>query len=376
MRIVLAGTLNGHGGIQTHLFWLARALLEAGNKVSIISLSGALTDYDIERADQLQKFGDFSLLTPRRTNSNQRRNGLATFITIIKDLRQLKPDIYLACGTGWNLFLPAILSLSCPVRVFHEVMSGHSVGSLDSRQAVRFGFHHVVAQASAVARVFKQQFGWSAPVPVLPAFPEPLEITASLPAVSQQSIPAGNIRAAFFGRLVPHKGALWLAQQWPRLSRYLSELHIYGTGPDQQPIKELIDSNGWSRSVECKGQYPSGQAYANLLSSYDLTLLPTTGNEGAPLVLLESMACGVPFVAYGVGGIPDYANPDCLIADSTSPESFLDAVFCISDRFASREINQSRLQLHYLENFSFQKLADQWLNYMASTTAGLSDDQH
>jgi hypothetical protein len=45
---------------------------------------------------------------------------------------------------------------------------------------------------------------------VLPAFSEPLEITAKLSQVQQKSIPIGKAKAALFSRLVPHKQAFWL----------------------------------------------------------------------------------------------------------------------------------------------------------------------
>jgi glycosyltransferase involved in cell wall biosynthesis len=56
---------------------------------------------------------------------------------------------------------------------------------------------------------------------------------------------------------------------------------------------------------------PGSQTPAALADWYraaDLTVLPSL-SEGVPNVLLESIACGRPFVASNVGGVPEIADP-------------------------------------------------------------------
>lgn len=366
MKLVLSGTYSGVGGIQSHLHWLAKAALESGFSVRILSLGLPLEASDHERAARLSALGDFHLTDVAQAEASTK----GRFLACLRELRQTRPDIYLACGTGWNLFLPAAFSFACKRRVFHEVMSGESSGRKDTRGAVRLFFTDVVAQASPVGANFARTFRWRHPIRVLPAFPEPLELSASLPPVTKHLSTNSLPRAAFFSRLVPHKRGLWLVRQWPRLRSCLSELHIYGGGPEEEPIRTLIRENGWSDRVFCHGRYPDGQAYVDLICSFDMTLLPTVGAEGAPLVLLESMACGVPFVSTDAGGIPDYANPDCLITPMASDESFLSAIESLSDRLRRGEIDQPRLRNHYLDHFSFRALSEKWISYFSSLQRG------
>jgi glycosyltransferase involved in cell wall biosynthesis len=239
-------------------------------------------------------------------------------------------------------------------------MSGEHGPGLDSRWAVRFGFHDVFAQAQPVASRFAQTFHWNKPIHVLPAFPDPLEVISDLPMAEHKIVPYGKARAAVFSRLVTHKKVLWLVRNWDRISNCISELHIFGTGPEEEPIRQAIARQQINDRVKCHGPYPSGQEYTDLLSQFDLTMLPTLGAEGAPLVLLESMACGVPFVAFNVGGIADYQNPDCSLVASDKPEFFFEAVQGFARKLSYGEVDQSRLQRWYLERFSYSVLASRW----------------
>ena len=76
------------------------------------------------------------------------------------------------------------------------------------------------------------------------------------------------------------------------------------------------------------------------------------------------MACAVPFVAFDVGGIPDYANPDCEIVSAKENGSFVAAIKRICSRLNQGTLDHERLQKHYRENFSYQRLAEKWLDWL------------
>lgn len=360
MKIILAGTLFGQGGVQTHIYWLSKACIEAGFEVALIAMGSQNLSELPERFRELKGVTIYFPCEGRRG----KLNAFQSFVSSVRLICSLRPDIFLACGMGWNLFLPAIFSNSCRVKVFNEVTSGDVRSKRDSRWSVRFGFNEVIAQASTVAAQFSKTTGWKRRIPVLPAFPDPIEVVAKPVHVTARRVPLGKAKAAFFSRLVPHKQGFWLVDQWPQLKNWIDELHIYGTGPEEQVIRETINENGWGSRVFCHGRYPTGQAYADLLSKFDLTLLPTIGAEGAPLVLLESMACGVPFVAFDVGGIPDYNNTNCCIVSSKTPNRFVIEVQEFVKKLDQGKVDQKLVQEFYMENFAFQPLSRDWVSHL------------
>ena len=367
MRVCVAGTFVGRGGIQTHLRRLIVALREADHELLAVSFGRRPLDDAVSLEQEIASLGSdaYEFLPPLG-----RRPPIAKAMTKARGrIKQFQPDAYLACGTG-RAMLALPLSLRIKHRIFHEVMSGLADGPRDSRWLVRLGFNHVVAQAQAVADNFRSSFRWRRPVPVLPAFPEPLERTARIRAAVRRSKPVGEAKAALFGRLVPHKRALWLVQQWPRLSARLGELHIFGTGPEEPLIRLLVQQSGWSTRVFCHGEYRDGQSYVDLLTQFDLTLLPTVGAEGAPLVLLEAMACGVPFVATDAGGISDYANPDCVLTDWREDGEFIAGVEAATAKLAAGDIDQHRLQQFYQRRFSSAHLSARWRDFFHSLEVG------
>ena len=370
MKVMLAGHILGQGGIQSHLRWLAKALVEEKVETMIVSLGNHQSSANsLQEVQFLQDRGinvkicSFDPVQSVSFNWNK----IKRLVEIKALIDEFAPDIYLAIGTGWNLYLPPLFSKVRKRLIFHEVMSGVPDGWKDSRWCVRGWFDEVVGQSQNVANTFAHCFGWKKPVAALPAIPEPLELTASLPQVKYKTIPVGNAKAAFFSRLAPHKQAFWLVQQWDLLKDNLAELHIHGGGIEEPLIRKYIAEKGIGDRVKCFGRYPDGQLYVDLLSSYDLTLLPTIGQEGAPLVLLESMACGVPFVAYGVGGIPDYGvnNPNVLVM-SPQKKDFISGIIKMTQHLADGKINQPQLQQFYLHNYSYEVLKQAWLSYLSS----------
>jgi glycosyltransferase involved in cell wall biosynthesis len=365
VKVLIYGTLAGQGGVQRIVYWLAKCLADSDFQVLVLS-PGSSSQGSVNQLSEVLPFQVIFSENLAEKLGFRSSNKARLVKALVDTCREFDPDIYIGVGNGWNLsLLPLFLKRSVK-KVFYEVVTGIPSGWQDSRWGVKFWFDHVVGISPIITQCFIQGFGWTKSSTSIPGFAEPLELTANLPTSRQRTVPLGTARAAYFGRLVSHKRPLWLVQQWDSLKDFIGELHIHGVGPEKEAIETYIEAHGLGDRVNFFGSYPSeGQPYADLLSSYDLMLLPTIGNEGAPLVLMEAMACGVPFVANGVCGIPDYAcnNPNVIVVDLQS-QTFIENIHRMVTRLSQGNIDQSTLQQFYLQYYSYSTLKQAWVSYL------------
>lgn len=345
MKILLVGYLHGHGGIQNHTLWLGRGLAARGHDVTLAtpgpidSVPSDLPQAPPERIVTVDRIGH-----------------------VLHGYPTGKPESFdcaVVVGTGWKSMLGPLLNRRIGKRVFFEVMSGARNGRIDPRMLVHRGYDAVVGQGRPVEAMFRRSFGWAGPSCTIPALSDPLERSADLTLHPKPAPIPGTLRACYFGRLVSHKGVGWLIDRWETVGRDVASFDIWGTGPEEANLRAAIAARGLGDKVRLLGRFSSGADYAALLQTYDLELLPTYGAEGAPLVLLEAMACGVPFVANGVGGILDYANVDCRVTKGDLAD-FLQALRSLADALYAGQIDRARLQRHYFEHFSYAVLCDRW----------------
>ena len=123
--------------------------------------------------------------------------------------------------------------------------------------------------------------------------------------------------------MVPVKGLDVLLQAAGKLRRQgrAFELVLVGEGSERNRLEQMVSALGLNGTVRLTGPVP----HTNLPDWYraaDWSVL-TSHSEGVPNVLLESHACGTPFIATRVGGVPEIAvaGIDRIVAPS-DPEEF------------------------------------------------------
>lgn len=114
--------------------------------------------------------------------------------------------------------------------------------------------------------------------------------------------------AVWVGRMVPVKGLEVLLAACAILKRTGQEFSLYLVGDG--PLRQRLEAESAAKGLEGMVHFVGTQLHDRLADWYraaDLTVLPSW-SEGLPNVLRESLACGTPFAASRVGGIPGIAG--------------------------------------------------------------------
>ncbi|MGO8746017.1 MAG: glycosyltransferase [Thermoguttaceae bacterium] len=129
------------------------------------------------------------------------------------------------------------------------------------------------------------------------------------------------------GRMVPVKGIDVLVDACALLKARAVDFHLalVGYGPMEGELRKRCAALAVEDRTTFVGPV-SPRDLADWYRAADITVLPSR-SEGIPNVLLESIACGTPFVASNVGGIAEIATPgiDTLVRPN-DPAALADAI--------------------------------------------------
>jgi teichuronic acid biosynthesis glycosyltransferase TuaC len=122
-------------------------------------------------------------------------------------------------------------------------------------------------------------------------------------------LPVSGPVLLWVGRMAPVKGLDVLLRACARLrdGGTVFNLYLVGDGPLRGELETAAARLGLAGAVSFLGARPQAEL-PDWYRAADVTVLPSR-SEGLPNVLRESLACGTPFVASNVGGIPEIAEP-------------------------------------------------------------------
>ena len=263
-KIWLVLDSRSFGGIESHVFYLASALKENFCNICVVFLN----DYGTHSLE---------VKLNNKNISYMKCSGTLDFIRLIK---KEKPRLIHSHGYKANLIsrFAGVLYHIPTVSSFHagdcETLRLKLYTSLDRYTAF---LSHPVAVNKAIAGKVK-------------GAPQVIDNFVPLPMHKKNIERIQHI--GFVGRLSYEKGPdrfLDLAARFPTL-----KFHIFGDGPKSSSLRSKTLQN-----VKFHGHVVSIES---IWSTIDILCMPSR-KEGLPMAALESMAYGVPVIAYNAGAL-------------------------------------------------------------------------
>jgi glycosyltransferase involved in cell wall biosynthesis len=171
----------------------------------------------------------------------------------------------------------------------------------------------------------------------LPPLPETLE-----PLIDEEKTP---LRVAFLGRADKVKGADTLIKAIGAAPDMNIELHLYGVtqnAADQEYWDELQRLAADDSRVRFLPPVPNHQVVP-LLKGYHIVAVPSRWFETGPLVVMESLAAGIPVVGSRLGGIAEWVRhqDNGLLVDPEDVAAWTNALrVCADDRRLLSKLRQ------------------------------------
>lgn len=298
----IAGQL-GLGGAEKQLYLLVRGLLQAGWRVSMMTLNPYENDY---WENPLRELGVSVVSVPRVPRWHR-------MLVIAEQLRGQRVQLV----HGWAFHAGPYTNLSgrlagVPVRL--GALRGHPSYWPDSclmRLMVLIGLvglDGIVANSQAAASALERHNKRYLPplyvVPNAVLVPdldnrESLRLNLAKKWHLQPDIPW----LVGLGRLDRNKNWGLLLAAYRKLIRQGTRFHLVliGEGPERKHLEMESSKLHLMDCIRFVGSHPEASA---ILPAFDLLCLPSR-SEGLPNVAMEASAAGLPVVATTVGGVPE-----------------------------------------------------------------------
>lgn len=256
---------RSYGGIESHIFYLANALVENQRHVCVVFMN----DYGPHPLEQ------------KLRNKNIPYMKYAGITDFIKHVRLLKPCAIHSHGYKSNLVARIVGKLyKIPtISSFHagdcETLRLKFYTFLDRKTAF-------LSQPIAINEFIAQ---------TLAGTPQVIDNFVPLPLHYKTIKRIQNI--GFVGRLSHEKAPdrfINMASHFPKMT-----FHIFGDGPIKKDLRLLAPKN-----VKFHGHV---QDMETAWKTIDILCMPSR-KEGLPMAALEAMAYGIPVLAYGAGALP------------------------------------------------------------------------
>jgi glycosyltransferase involved in cell wall biosynthesis len=182
---------------------------------------------------------------------------------------------------------------------------------------------------------------------------------------TDRTIPSSAPVVLFSGRLTTRKGLTVLVDAWSRVLNFYpdAQLFIVGSGYNQTNSVET-DVKQKVAEASLKNIYFEGATTSpeNYLGVADIFVFPSL-LEGFPNALLEAMASRTAIVASDIGGVVELIENDKtgLLFPPGNAKVLADKIVCFLENPGIRYKMAAKARRHVMENYSFEKIAKQYM---------------
>ncbi len=343
------------GGLESHVYYLARALVQRGHQVDVVtsrSLPG------VPRSETLEGIRVWRTWFPGRNPAGWIGHALGS----LPMTRALAAGADVIHAQAFASVLPGVVgrgrSGAPLVATFH---TSHFLTRAERRAwrpvlaaLVRMP-DYALASSEQIARVAE------ALAPGARVEPLTNGVETSVFRRVEGTMPESRgARIIVPRRLFAKNGVQYLVRALPLIAREAEvEAVLIGDGPERERLERLAAELGVRERVVFLGKRAHAQMPA-LLSSGDLAVIPSL-MEATSVAALEAMACELPVVASDVGGLPEIVDDSVGgLFEAGNPESLARAVLrllAMEDRRAIGERARERV----VARWSNERLADRHL---------------
>lgn len=367
MRILISAVLFGRGGTETHLLHLCRLLVEQGHEVI---LACRYANRSVPLVEMHKELNIKRLPTPfDKKLKDYRWSTIAAILLWPLFLFRHRVDVIITLEysrflhflglflkpTGTILLLRAGLPAKPDEYIPQDILSKFDGVFVESK---------LQAAASLVAH------------PKLPTKAIPLlgNINPNIPVRKKAN--DTTLRIAFLGRYNHKKGIYSLVDIWSNIKLPNVQLEFYGHGPEKKHLISYIAQKGLSEDIQVNDGWVTPSQLTELMQHLDLIILPSE-EEGLPVILMEAMAHGVPFIATDVGAVRTYAeyNPDVLIVPLDNQE-IAAAIEKMVHEIREGKIDGQRLQQYYRDHYAYKTLSSKWIDAIENVESWIKNERN
>lgn len=289
------------GGIATHTYTMARALVQAGHEVQVVTPGspGVVCEDGI---------------TIARVRTGARLNPLS-YRRLATAAMGWRPDVVHSAewrATAWWLTrftrLPVVTRLATPTGMVEDINGRKRTPRINLLDYLERDQTRRSVAVYAPSKAIASQVGsnWGIAPELIQVIPNSINLSAVREAgASKSSRPLPARFTVFSGRLEVRKGIVPFALALSAVLNEYPDLHavLIGRGGAAEVARFRQDVSPVEERVHLLGELPRNDALA-VVARAELAVVPSLW-ENFGFVVLEALALGVPVIASNCGGIPE-----------------------------------------------------------------------